>query len=808
MDFKKIYKRGLGISFLLLIVFIGILFVPNLSKKQISDGNLISLNAPEDFYEPNDFYWEAYDISFDQDVWLSSINGTGTQADYDFYEIYINPGFEHLKVNLTFSHILGNIDILVCDNIGSPLTGSGSTTDNEYIDFIAPYDGVFYLQILGDNASNSYDLLWKSIPMDDAYEQNDYDGEAYDLISYSAMWLTSVSGPGYQWDEDWYLVYLDPGEERIRVELTFLHMEGDIDLEVYYYDGGTFTYLDGSYSTSDMEYIEVNAPWSGYYYIRVYGNDAGNEYDMFWEDLMPSSTDDDWMEENDDFWSSWYVDPNYYSGLRMVYNDDDWFRTYLRNGDTIDIAIYFKNVEGDLELELWDPSNTFRSGSYSGDDDEFISYNADMPGDWRIRVFHAFGDSELYYDLDIWVNAGEDPVDDWMEENDGFWSSRYVDPNYYSGLILNHDDEDWFHTYINIGDIIDVSIFFEHDKGDLGLELWDPSNTLRSGSYSGDDYENVCFMADMPGDWRIRVFHATVDSKNYYDLNLWIKDDFYEYNNEPQVFQEDHDHPSILAQHERTWLSDLYGKAVQGDSDWYIIDVTPGYEHLVIEVLFNHTLGNIGIDIYNSWGSYIVGNNSMTDDEYIDYYLPDYGIYAIHIYGSDMRNEYDMWWDDLKTDLRSDDFYEMNNDPSSAYYLMEYTENISLSQLNGFALQYDEDWYEIYISDSNLELIVAVIYDSAEGLIGFNVYDENLNKITGNMTLTDNDYIIHEVSNGTYYIKVFGDNSGNVYDLLWFTREPEEFGLIPGYDLLILIVSVLGISTIVINRKRSKFKHK
>ncbi|GAH84728.1 unnamed protein product, partial [marine sediment metagenome] len=227
---------------------------------------------------------------------------------------------------------------------------------------------------------------------------------------------------------------------------------------------------------SDTEYIDINAPWSGFYYIRVYGPNIGSVYDLYWEDLNPGMTGDDWMEDNDDFGSAWYVDPNYYSGLKMVFNDDDWFRTYLRNGDNLEVSIFFKHFEGDLELELYDPSGAHRIGSYSSNDDEKITYMADMAGDWRFRVYHAFGTSELHYDLDIWVNAGGSPDDDYYEYNN------------------------------------EVDVFWKYDNGEQMLNK---------------------------------------------------------------------DHPSFLAENERTWLSELHGLAAQEDHDWYFIDITPGFRHLV-----------------------------------------------------------------------------------------------------------------------------------------------------------------------------------------------------------------------------------
>ena len=800
MDFKKIYKRGLGVSFLLLIFIIGVLFIPNLNKKQVSDGNSISTSGPDDAYEPNNIPSLAYNLTMWEDFWLGGISGLGILQDDDYYVIDVKMGFEHLQINLNFTHSLGDINIDVQNASAAVINGGVSITDNEYIDFNVPSPGIYYIRVFGPNSSNTYNLWWKSFPMDDAYEENDYDWEAFNLSSWPASWLPF--GLGVQSDDDWYIVYLDPGEERLKTDLIFSHAAGNIDMEIWYWNG-SFTYLTGSNSFDDNEYIDIIVPWSGNYYIKIFGDNSGNIYDLWWEDLMLSG--DDWMEENDDFGGAWYVDPNYYSGLKMVYNDDDWFKTYLRNGDNFEVSIFFKHFEGDLELELYDPSGAHRVGSYSSNDDEKITYMADMAGDWRIRVYHAVGTSELHYDLDIWVNAGGSPDDDWMEENDGFWSAWYIDPSYYPGLILDHSDEDWFMINLADGDVLDVRIFYNDYQGNLELELYSPSNTFKAGSYSDNYDEFISFIIDQTGEWRIRVYHADEDSRVDYDLDIWIKDDFYEFNNYPQDIYKDH--PSVLAEDEHTWLSDLHGLAVQEDHDWYIIDITPGFEHLVLELSFNHSLGNIDVGIYDEWGTFIIGNTSMTNDEHINYVVPHPGLYAIHVNGSNMRNKYDMWWDDLRTDWRSDDNYEMNNDAMTAYDI-SFLENGSIWEWDGLALQYDQDWYEIYIMEPGLQLIVALMYDSAEGLMGFEVYDSDLHKIASNFTLTDNDYIIQEVTNGTYYIRVFGDNSGNVYNLWWGTQKPDEVGMIPGYDILILIASIVGISTVVIKKKRSKFTQK
>ena len=320
---------------------------------------------------------------------------------------------------------------------------------------------------------------------EDPYEENDDPSSATDIRSNEANWLSIISGNGTQWDDDWYVIDLDSGEERLRVELIFNHSAGNIDIEVYDWN---LNYIDGSYSIDDNEYLERDIFPNGTYYLKVFGYNAGNTYDLWWEDLMPY---DDWMEENDDFWSATWVDPNYYFGLKIIGGDDDWFRTYLKTGDTINVSIYFDNSQGNLQLELYDPndSDNLRVGSYTDGNNEFILFTADYSGDWRIHIYHEFADSDVDYDLDIWRYEG----DDGMEENDDYWSAHWVNAKYYPDLRIMEYDEDWFRTYLNPDDTIDVRIYFENYQGDLQLELYDPndSNNPRVGSYSDRNDEFI-----------------------------------------------------------------------------------------------------------------------------------------------------------------------------------------------------------------------------------------------------------------------------------------------------------------------------
>ncbi|MFX1503727.1 MAG: clostripain-related cysteine peptidase, partial [Promethearchaeota archaeon] len=257
------------------------------------------LNFPDDNYEENDDYTTAYDLSAYENTWLSTIDGLGIQADDDWYEIYMSSGELFLQVELLFTHSEGDIDIDVYDSSLTWIAGSYSVTDNEYINVLVPSAGTYYLCIYLEDAGNEYDLWWDDTipPSDDNYEENDDYTTAYDLSAYEDTWLSSIDGPGVQYDQDWYEIYIDPGDQRLLVTLTFTHADGNLEIGVYDSNLNLVVY---NISTTDNEYIDFIVPSSGTHYLLIIGEDRGNEYDLWWNDVSGIPIDDNY-EENDDY---------------------------------------------------------------------------------------------------------------------------------------------------------------------------------------------------------------------------------------------------------------------------------------------------------------------------------------------------------------------------------------------------------------------------------------------------------------------------------------------------------------------------
>ena len=99
---------------------------------------------------------------------------------------------------------------------------------------------------------------------------------------------------------------------------------------------------------------------------------------------------------------------------------------------------------------------------------------------------------------------------------------------------------------------------------------------------------------------------------------------------------------------EAVWLSTIWGSGVANDDDFYVIDVTPGFLNVIVDLRFTHALGDIDVELYDASWFLVDLSDSSTNNEYIDVFVPFSGIYYILVYpfGS-ACNSYDLWWDDL-----------------------------------------------------------------------------------------------------------------------------------------------------------------
>jgi len=130
------------------------------------------LTTADDYYERNDTRSDAYNLSNNEQTWLTGLQGIGVQFDDDWYQIEVTSGYEQVIIDCQFVHAEGDIDIALYDSTGNFLTASESTSDDEYIDYIVAASGTYYIKVYYEDAGNNYDLQWDDIQSSGALKVN------------------------------------------------------------------------------------------------------------------------------------------------------------------------------------------------------------------------------------------------------------------------------------------------------------------------------------------------------------------------------------------------------------------------------------------------------------------------------------------------------------------------------------------------------------------------------------------------------------------------------------------------------------
>ena len=715
----------------------------------------------EDNYEENDNFQDLFDLRDYAGFWLASIDGLGTQFDPDWYEISVPEGAGQLLLTLTSDSLDGNVDLTLSKKNGNKIFVSADGGDTESIVWNDPIPGAYAVTVTGDRVGNQYNLFWGVALEDDAYEENDELAEAYDLSAWGRSWLRKLDGPGVQRDEDWYKISVPAGTAQLDVRTNFNPDEGDIDLELY----NTNDYLIArSISQNDIESLTYSSPASGDYYIQIHYENAGNEYDLWWAAFTQEELDsfvEDAYEQNNSIGGGFVLanDQVWFTDLLglATQTDDDWFEITIEDDNAgLDVDVTFTHADGDIDVEVYDRFGSIIMRSESQTDNEFINYNAPLPGGtYQIRVYGANLGNE--YDL-YWVDRHEDV----FEPNDTRGTAYDLSENsqlYASDIgVPTQSDDDWYQITADVAaSVIVVQIDFVNANGNIDLELYDASGSLLVDSVSSLDSEYVQAAVGV-GTYYIRVFGD--DLYNDYDL-IWnaAEDDAFENND---VFGDAWDLTSDVG---------IEQAGIQFDDDWYIVEAQPGEVRLELDLTFTDSEGNIDFEIYDASNRLLVTVDSDDDNESIIYGSDPLGAtYYIRVYGDNFGNAYGLTWGSLTQDA-----YEENDNSGEAYDLRAL-ESTFLSDFEGRGTLLDEDWYILEHVDTLL--FVEAYFTHADGNIDLELFTDvngQLIRVEGATSETDDETIIFNGSAGIYYLKVFGDLNGNAYDLIWNSLTEDAF---------------------------------
>ena len=457
----------------------------------------------DDKFEPNNYDFNAHEIFPRQYPFLKC-------KDNDWFKFLINLN-EQFTIDVLFNHSMGDITVELFDDTYSWLDKSDSPDDNESITHTAGYSGYYYINIFCP-VYNNYTLdLYISGFGEDPYEENDVFSTAIEI---SKDWSYS---PLSCKDDDWFKFLVDDGE-KFYVNVYFFHSISDINIQLYNASG---SFLIGSYSGDDDEFLTWTASYTGYYYIRIYNNiGSNNNYAL---DIHLGGPKEDAYEENDIFDDAWDIGPHYHPSLYC--QDDDWFKFWVNPGDQVTVSIHFNNASGNLDLELYNNTGGFLTGSYSPDNDEYIVWTAGYSDFFYIRIFNT--SQANFYDLDIkFVHDPYEPNNDKDSAIELYRGSHYN---------LWCRDDDWYKLPVDNGEQIIVQIYFENMSGNLDMEIYNDFTIMLWRLDSLDDDESITFTATYSGDYYIRVYNQSASDENWYCMVLGGQPEL--------IFQEDFEGP-------------------------------------------------------------------------------------------------------------------------------------------------------------------------------------------------------------------------------------------------------------------------
>ncbi len=242
----------------------------------------------DDAFEPNNDIAHAFNLSL---LGPKNVRTEGVQWDEDWYRITVSPQYRQLILDLRFQQYLGDIDMRLYDAKGNLIATSQGNGDDEYLNLILEKGGTYFVQIYGTNHGNRYDFKYSTYftgGTDDEYEENDTLKTAFDLRKFEGQWLSEIRGEGVAADDDYYMIQVAPGKERVQIDFRYDISRGDIDLRLLNSQGKV---VASSANVGSDEFIDFTVANPGVYYLKVYPfapQGSYNMYDLKWSTQKPS----------------------------------------------------------------------------------------------------------------------------------------------------------------------------------------------------------------------------------------------------------------------------------------------------------------------------------------------------------------------------------------------------------------------------------------------------------------------------------------------------------------------------------------
>ncbi len=314
-------------------------------------------------------------------------------GDDDYYVVQLGAG-DTLSATATFDGAEGDLDLELLGLLGATVGRSAGTGSSETASYTAQVGGAFAVRTFlfadrGITPGVSYQVQITITPptppmcMPDLFEPNDAAASASSLPPGEYTALTACEA-----NEDFY-TFAAGAQDTVRAELLFSDAEGDIDLELRDSAG---TVLARSGGVADDERLTFTVSSAGTYAIRTWlyrddGTQPGNGYGLRFTVTPAGACLTDLLEPNDTPGAAVALGAGARFFLGACGGNDDFYALQLTAGRAVTLDALFVDAEGDVDLQLFDPSGTMVASARGVVDNERITYTPTVSGAFALRVW-------------------------------------------------------------------------------------------------------------------------------------------------------------------------------------------------------------------------------------------------------------------------------------------------------------------------------------------------------------------------------------------------------------------------------------
>jgi len=344
-------------------------------------------------------------------------------------------------------------------------------------------------------------------------------------------------------------------------------------------------------------------------------------------------------------------------------------------------------------------------------------------------------------------------------------------------------DEDWysFELAATGGPGHYVAIEFDHEEGDLDLELFDDQGDLLAWSDSVTDIEEIAGEGLQAGEYVLRVFGYDGDTNPEYIVHYNAPTTHGDFGESNDSIDAAHDLGVIEGFHHWENLSIHESE----NDDWFVFDLVDDAEWVhFAAIAFNHDQGDLDLALYDAEGDEVDYSSSTDDFEMIWLEGLESGTYYLEIYGFDgaenpdyalvIEAPHEMDHEDGTFDP---DQGEPNNSIETAWDLGELT---GFDEIGPLSIHEpgDEDWFRFETAATATSWDgAAIAFWHEEGDLDLELFDTHGDRVTDSYGIDDYEWVAMEgLPAGEYFLRVSGfEQSTNPdYWLTLNTPEPLE----------------------------------